>query len=306
MASKGNLPNPFPAFNTATVIDLDNQDSHELWRSLWEINNHEIDPIQVAGEFYLLQAISAGFIGDHARPAPFKDHTIEEIMSAAKLLNIGILETQKRVAAGQEKEEVEYDPLYPIEQEALAAINGICDAYLVPFKNYIDMASGGELRHHAGFQQGVLHGYRRVAWSSWYYVREKYGTNALDVAAEYFLDFSGSGYGGKRWATGPELLASYERKQLGADEASNNRMFMDRVFTLVHNNGCMLNKLSWANNRTGDAYYMNLESMSQILDAHASNPPCFETLLSVCGDSVRDLYERYTKTVNELKETSNA
>lgn len=306
--SLGNLPNPYPEFDTSHVYNLDQEVDGGLWKNLWDICNDDTDPLQIAGEFYLLQAIAAGFIGDHARTAPFKDHTLDEIMNAASLLNIGILETQKRVIAGKDKEEAEYDPLYPIEQEALAKINELCDTYLLRFKNYIDMACGGELRHHAAFNEGgLLHGIRRVAWSSWYFVREKYGTESLDVAAKYFRDFSGSGYGGERWATGPDLLAAYERKQLGSDEASNNRMFMDRVFTLVHNNGCMLNKLNWANKRTDeDTHFWSLENMQTILDAHASDDPDFDTLLSVCGEDVKNLYEKYHKVIRELKENNNA
>ena len=292
----GSLPNPYPKFKLSSHIEeLETGKVSKLWTNLWDVPHAKTDPIQIAADFYLLQAISAGFLSNAA--PPFTDFSEEEIRAAAEALGVVELdEIAARIAYGKQKEEDSFNPIWDVEKKASDMLDDICDQHLDTFRNYLEMTCGGELRHHVGFGggQGCLHGHRRVAWAGWYYLREEYGLEVLEKAVEYFNDFGGGGYGGPKWATNPKLLLDFYNGDLGKDEKSNRRMFMDRVFTLVHNNGCMLNKLSWSNYRSGYGHDYHLElGMRIVLNAHADDDPKLQVLREFASDDVKNIYDEY-------------
>lgn len=302
------LPNPFPDFQRSL-------DQGSNWESLWKIDHTTIDPLRTAASFYLLQAIMGDIYGDGS--PGFKDYSRSEIKAAAKFLGITPQLADERIVAGMKLEAELANMAIPIMKRAEKRIDRLMDKTLDSFANYIDMASGGELRHHPNIGGDLLPEGRPHAWGVWKSIRDEHGTEALDVAARYFRDFRRAGYGGEAWATGPELLASYERGELGPDVKSNRRMFMDRVFTLVHNNGCMLNKLAWGNDRVSgevlevdaesptyltlsylvgeEIRYFDLGYMQLILDAHSCDPPDTKILRCMADEASRKLWDEYIK-----------
>lgn len=308
----GTLPNPWPKFKVTDVESGFDYDNGTKWKSLWNVDSENCDPVQIAADFYLLQAISSGFLAVGKEP-PFVDFTEEEIREAASRLGItSDAKITKRIKDGKQKEKDTVDPLYEFESRAAEMVNDLTNRHLDTFQNYLELSCGGELRHHKGFNNGkTTSGNRRAAWAAWYYIRQHFGLEALEIAVKYFEDFGGGGYGGPKWATNPQLLLDFYKGNLGKDEDSNRRMFMDRVFTLVHNNGCMLNKLGWANYRgervvPGDddydnespAMYFGLEDgMSRVLEAHSSDEPDLKVLAAFSSNDVFELYEKYSKAL---------
>ena len=301
----GKLGNPFPNFDISEWDDWSATDEKK-WKKYWTVDHDNIDPIQVAADFYILQAVSAGFLAENKTP-PFKDFSEQEIIDAANVLGLTASQVKTRVTLGLQRVKDFYDPLYDIEKQAVSYLDELTDRYLDDFRCYLEMTCGGELRHHNGFTKTVTSGHRRAAWAGWWYIREKFGLEALNTAIKYFNDFGGGGYGGPKWATNPQLLLDFYEGKLGKDEKSNRRMFMDRVFTLVHNNGCMLNKLSWANYRKNDldAKFAwpadeSLESgMQVVLNAHSGDTPDMETLVCFASAPVSDLYSEYVGAMGD-------
>lgn len=161
----------------------------------------KIDPVQSMAEFYLLSYMDTGDFP--------KEGDVEYFNSLAILTNEG--------------------------RKAREALVKKLDQ---PFQEYMDIAIGGELRHHSALH-GILDSEdRATAWRQWPSIREQVGPRALLDAADLFLEMD-SGYGGDCWATAAKTLY---------DRVTNKRepwLFCDRVFTLQHNNGSILNKVKW-------------------------------------------------------------
>jgi hypothetical protein len=297
------LPNPWPSFSLDSLHLDDLYLGDASWESVWPVNHREIDPIVLAADFYLLSAITAGFL--RTSSPPFVDFSLAEIKASALFLGLPLSAIKQRVEVGRIKVEESYDPMYEIEQQAATMVDDLVNENIDSFINYLEMTTGGELRHHPSLRHNILPPDRRIAWYAWNDIRKTFGDEALEMAIAYFLDFGGGGYGGGRWASSPHLLLQYYTGALGPTYESNRRMFMDRVFTLVHNNGCMLNKLAWANRRpatrTDDngeyCIYHDLESgMQAVLNAHASDPPNWNTLTAFASEDVVELANRYLMT----------
>lgn len=287
------LSNPWPEWDINTKVYSTTTETS--WLKLWPVPHNTTNPVQVAADFYLLQAISAGFMVD--KKPPFTDFSEERIREAAAALGIkNEIIIEERIAAGRKKEEETINPLYSIETEAHQYLNGLVDEHIDTFVNYLEMTCGGELRHHKAFGSNILPSERRHAWGAWKVVRETYGLQALEVAIDYFNDFSGGSFGGARWATNPQLLLNYYTNTLGNDQESNRRMFMDRVFTLVHNNGCMLNKLEWKGGNAGGTLE---HRMIEVLEAHAADEPDLDTLAKWASKNVLAIHQKYVTEIEK-------
>ncbi|HET9895223.1 MAG TPA: peptidylprolyl isomerase [Streptosporangiaceae bacterium] len=128
------------------------------------------------------------------------------------------------------------------------------------FAGQIDLVIGTELGHFERALDVPLPGpmsvfIRRVtagdSQSAWPVVKEEMGARrALDLAVEAF---SGPGieFGGAAWAPIARTLRSYTAENLPV------RIFIDRCFTLQHNNGCVFDKC------------FDVEDMRAVLDAQA-------------------------------------
>lgn len=164
-----------------------------------------------------------------------------------------------------------------------------------PFQLYVDMACGGELRHHNVFRGSPdLSNTRPYAWYDWMQIRRELGSQALLDMAKLFDEFnSKGGYGGKLWGDGARVL------HLRETGAISPAIFIDRVFNLQHNGGCFLNKLPWD---IQNEPKWGLDSMVQhIGPAHSANPPVWPVLMAASKMEIRKVFTAYWRAVNKAK-----
>lgn len=175
-----------------------------------------------------------------------------------------------------------------LKAEAKAMQDAIVVEFAPVFKAYCNLAIGGELRHHNCMGGAILPSSRSRAWAGWAAIREAVGVEALADAAVLFREFRGGSYGGENWAMACDTLYAYETGKM------SNKTFLDRMFTLQHNGGALLNKVSWDNsNPMGhDVYALQ----NRILPAHGESPnPDYSILLSVASNEVRELFSTMWK-----------
>lgn len=226
------------------------------WQKIWTIDNDTRDPTQNMADFYLLDGIAHMVFN-----CDFQ-------MRASTSLQVIAAEAQKMAAD---------------------LIEG-CD---LAFREYADMAIGGELRHHAATKFDILPGSRSNAWVRWRVIRQIIGPDALLDAAALFRDFTSGGIGGERWAVACEIL--YGRLTGKYDK----RTFVDRVFTLQHNGGMFINKIPWATKN--DPRWGIGVMKSHIGPAHTANPTMFGPLLAVASAPVRSLFVEWWRATNIVR-----
>jgi hypothetical protein len=144
------------------------------------------------------------------------------------------------------------------------------------FRLYVLAAVGGELRHHDSIKHSVSES-REAFWDRFVSIAHEVGPiDLLRDAENAFRDGSwNGGYGGRNWAVAAATLRKREEGSLDA------KTFVDRVFSLQHNSGSLLNKESWAEfNPRG----WGTGEMVNIGEAHHKTD--LETLLSVASTDV--------------------
>ncbi len=112
------------------------------------------------------------------------------------------------------------------------------------FVRHVDFAIGAELAHYDGIPLTALaddvtsfirltcQGNSLLEWPSF---RRNAASDAYRLAEKAFLG-PGAEYGGDAWAPIARLMAQH------ADGMMSDRLFVDRCFTLEHNNGCLFDK----------------------------------------------------------------
>lgn len=159
------------------------------------------------------------------------------------------------------------------------------------FRDYVFCALGGEVRHHRNVSSGMG---RETQWSYWVAMGDTIGrVRLIEDACELFEDGSwSSGFGGSAWAKCARVLLARETGELDA------RTFVDRVFSLQHNGGSLLNKSEW---RGGGRSYIDTQQMVTIGNAHASNPVDLGELVTHSAADARALLYAmpYQSVVNE-------
>lgn len=172
------------------------------------------------------------------------------------------------------------------------------------FREYVDIAVGGEVRHHRAVSRmrtpdgapisDRLDGRRERAWGEWKSVRKQLGPQALLDAAELFYDMS-DGYGGKKWAAAAEILHARETGKIPA------WMFVDRVFTMQHNGGMLLNKVAWkGHHRVIGDYHM----CQDIGNAHHAEETALPVLLVAATTGVEVLFGEWWTLTNRIRRAS--
>jgi hypothetical protein len=268
----------------------------EAWKQVWQAaaRSNTVNVPQVVAEFYLLEIISAhvGIRTPGVGPASDLPITAEEFF---ELLNIRDEFERQRLLDDRSERLGDLGPeedLHAVRRDALLAMTVLVDTYMPTFYEYLNLAIGGEIRHHMAGGK-VLDKNRPIAWCDWQHIFEEHGVEAIRVAASLFREFpSRGGYGGEPWAQAAEILAAFLDGRLGPDDETNRRLFMDRVWTLEHNNGCILNKVEW----------VGLEAIQKVLNAHAANPPDLRALYRRAGEGVQALWERYSDACNTLRD----
>lgn len=278
------------------------------WENVWTFlgeNHLTVDPVQAAAEFYVLEAISAGVLypvpgvtaeryGDQA------DDEFFQLFGVTKKEVKALIIKRNKHLNKRRTEEPEFNLSY-LMGTAEKMLEELVETLDRLFIEYLNLAIGGELRYHACLRYEDCGTYqtlgRSSAWVQWNTIYNKYGASALRKAGELFLEFDDNGFGGPGWADGAFVLADRLEGKLGPNEQMNKRMFIDRVWTLEHNNGCMLNKVHWP---THNALGWKEDMLPQLFDFHASNPPHFDRLMDCVSDSVEDLHKEYYNAAIEV------
>jgi hypothetical protein len=235
----------------------------EAWPYLGFVE--KLDVCRAAADYYLLDAIRYGVLN--------RDHDCEGVCGHMEMFS---LEDGVRVIRAEAESRF---------QELVSFLDPL-------FQEYVEMACGGELRHHPAVGGRVISGDRRSAWCGWKDVRQALGWDAVKDMADLFYDWGpDTGYGGPKWANAAELL--YDRIM----GKMNAAQWVDRVFSLVHNGGVFLNKLKWGveNKRQWDLAHLQ----ARVLPAHASDG--FNILLSVSSPEIRKLWDDNWRAMNKAR-----
>jgi hypothetical protein len=168
-----------------------------------------------------------------------------------------------------------------IVQDARTIQDSIVQRADTLFTEYTFAAIGGEVRHHESVR-GSVPGGRESCWDYWHAMGETIGRERLTQdSVDLFGDHSwGSGYGGEAWRVIARTLLDRLQGRLDA------RTFVDRVFSLQHNGGSLLDKVSWPM-LTPDCHGVGY--CETIGNNHASETIGFDTLLENASPDVRDM-----------------
>jgi hypothetical protein len=267
----------------------------KTWPLLAQLDdvNEGVDPIVEVADFYMCEALMVGAMVPQVKIPVVTLPTVDIDNEFFELMGIEASESQVKILR-KRNEAISLrrttDPLFNLGFVATAAkeYNAAQVERLDPiFIEYSHLAIGGELRHHRGVGGRFLTGVdRAAAWSEWRGIFEAIGVQALLDAADLFEEFDDGSYGGVAWANPCRVLYDRLEGNLGPDEATNKRIFIDRIWTLEHNGGCFLDKLCWAvKNYRGK----HVGDIRGILDAHASDPVNFAKLYRYASDEVKDL-----------------
>lgn len=271
------------------------------WQETWPEINPSVDPVMVAADFYMLEAISAGvFYPPDTKLPKADDVDVEEFFERFEIKPKS--PKRKKILAAREAAiaSVPGAKLSLLQARAELLLTDHVNRHIENFRAYAHMACAGEVRHHQAIGGSILSSQRDKAWAGWREVFEKVGPLAVADVTDLFMEFEEDGYGGPPWADCSDALYQFEAKELGPNEEINRRMFMDRIWTLEHNNGSFLNKIGWA---TYNKPKTDLNGMYVLLDAHAANPPGFDILYAHASNRVQELADNWLDIYNEMTDS---
>jgi hypothetical protein len=153
------------------------------------------------------------------------------------------------------------------------------------FASYLDVAVGGELRYAKSmlgddcpkelelFLREAALADRGTAWLAWGVIRRAWGIRAVELAEETF-ELAGwrGAFGGDAWAGIASVLRAHLERRI------SDRIFVDRVFSLEHNSGSVLNKI------------YDTRNLKPVLDSHGCDD--YSQLLAHASGEVRHLWRR--------------
>lgn len=201
-----------------------------------DCRNGDIDPVQAAADFYLLDAIK-----NLVRLADVKGASDEMHLQRNTFVRADSM-------------------LSALVTSAERSYRNLVD-YLAPnFLAYALPAVGGELRYHRCAGKAMKAHSRETAWDKFVEVVEAKGAETLFEADKLFLEFGNGAYGGKKWGDAAKVVGQYLAGTMPA------WLFVDRVFTLQHNGGCFLNKVNW---KRSNGLTWGLSKILYVLNAHA-------------------------------------
>lgn len=239
---------------------------HDVAANVWGVDR-SISPVSGCADFYLLEAI------------------------------------QSKVFAGPNISYIADDPeMDQISAQARTQREALIEVLDEQFVKYINMACGGEVRYHQAmkkYQTVVPRGgdrdFRHGGWLLWHRIFERVGPEAVKDCAILLADFYSGGVGGPKWATAANVL--YQR--LTQPDLMPPWLFVDRVFTMQHNGGMILNKINW---KPGLGR-QNVGLITHTLGpAHAHNPPILWVLHIHASPEVQALFDRAVDRLNRRLE----
>jgi len=202
-----------------------------------DCDNENIDPIRSAADFYLLDALKS-LVRYNAISGG--DATMSLLADKDR-----IVRNNDRLSAVAVSATREYNRLVAVlDRNLLAYAISVC---------------GGELRYHRAVSN-MLPNSRSAAWRAFTGILEENGADVLFDAVDLFEDFQSGSYGGHKWAQIAQVTAQRLSGKMPA------WLFVDRIITLQHNGGCVLNKVNWA--RTNGLSW-DVGMMQSFLNAHA-------------------------------------
>ncbi len=255
------------------------------YEKMWPELDTSIDPVQDAATFYLLEGIA------HGLPYVVGQVRVPSLVSSTKSIDKFIEafgEDDVKLAIGLARKGGVEGKMQSIAIEAALMLNKLTNEVVDSLWAYCHIAVSGEARHHRALGGKVFQGPRDRAWVAWRTVYEKVGTEGLNDLAELFLEFQDDAFGGIPWHNAAKVLYQYETGKLGPDPMTNKRMFLDRIFTMVHNNGSLLNKLPW-----GSKQPVHINDMHKILDAHAASETSWEVLYGSSRKGAQGIMEAW-------------
>lgn len=225
----------------------------------------EVDPIQRAADFYLLSALTSGALNSQAgADGSSPQIAIQEVLKWHPELTGASIDAQRQ-------------------------LNDLVDDTDRSFVDYIDMACGGELRHHPRVGGKHLNSNRAKSWIAWKSLREIRGVEALMDAFWLFNDFTSGGYGGPLWAGAAQLLHSRLTNKI------TKTVFVDQAFSLVHNGGVFLNKQHWKIGNGKDLEFLR----RQLLPAQSRDD--WQVMCDVASREVRELWREGWMDLNKAR-----
>lgn len=249
----------FPFSKAEALYDT----AEEAWP---DMRCDEVDPVQRAADFYCLSAVTS------------------------RMLNTGA----GRNGLGTQQVLGWYPEYSGAFMEADVKLAELIDDTDRSFCAYIDMACGGELRHHPNVGHKHLSSNRAAAWVAWRSLREVRGTEALMDAFWLFNDFTQGGYGGPLWAGAAQLLHKRLTGQI------TKAVFVDQTFSLVHNGGVFLNKKHWKIKGGKQLDYLQ----KYLLPAQARDD--WQTMLDVASTDTRRLWREGWMDMNRARRKAGA
>lgn len=165
----------------------------------------------------------------------------------------------------------------------------------------IDFSIGGELRYH----QALARAYggnkysvsRPAAWSKWLSIRRQLGAIVLKDAAKLFRELRNGSIGGEKWATAAEVLYMFETGAIPP------WLFVDRVFTMQHNGGSILNKVTWGDKAAcncGTSNTAHLQRAVNVGNAHCGREPDLAFLYLMADRETQVLFQSWWKNRNKV------
>lgn len=269
-----------------------------------DLHNQQVDPIQVAADFYLCEGIATHSFLRNFTPVTPRELSKERLAELAEILGLGDEATEiraRRIGTGHE------DRLTRIGKAAHKYQKEMVKTVVPSFRWYSHLACGGELRYSKQMvgvggvykQLSYSSNFRQLAWVGWKKLFDKYGLDALQAMIDLFDQMGGHlKFGGPPWGVCAKVLLDYETGIL------SDKLFLDRVLALEHHNGCFLNKRPWANYRKGReepwvaeknpaTFSPRGKNMQAVLDCHDVNPPNVLGLFSCASDNLRPLIIEY-------------
>lgn len=265
---------------------------------MWPEIDATIDPVMAAADFYILEAIAMGALYGYVTPQ-FTELTEEEENTMLDML--GVVEHKRRLLfrkdrKNQIKAMLKDNPaptLKKIENAAAAMQKELVDILDKSFVHYVHIAVAGEVRHHKAIKGRVLSEDRNVAWAGWRAVFEAVGNRALLDLEELFLEFEDSGYGGPKWAEPCRVLYNRLEGTLGPNPDANKKLFVDRVFSIQHNGGALLDKISWKIKNNSS---WTVGRLPELLDSHHADVPDIEGLSRNASPKIQKILMDYVKS----------
>lgn len=256
-------PIPWEEDGIEIVAKPDLKSTHGSWyvdQEKWGVGEAQKYNISaVIADFYLLEAIKVGAFSNNGVYIP--PFTGDKLLSMLKLGQIPSESTPQ------------YYNLFAYKLQTIL-VNHLSKY----FRNYLHFVVAGEAAHHghAWLINGEIRSELqfRLTWHRM--VRRLGGELCSGWAVSLFNDFEwGGAYGGSNWAEVAEVLNYFESGIM------NKAQFCDRVFSLQHCGGTILDRAEWR----GSLY----DATEIVLYAHGSSD--WRTLYQYASDPVKELYD---------------